>query len=62
MSPKKYQGYRMFPIDNFLVFYVIENDEVQIHRFLYGKRDYLLIRRFREYGGKRAIMINSGYE
>lgn len=36
-------GYRMFPIDNFLVFYVIENNEVQIHRFLYGKRDYLLI-------------------
>jgi toxin ParE1/3/4 len=36
-------GYRMVPIDNFLVFYVIANDEVQIHRFLYGKRDYLLI-------------------
>jgi len=36
-------GYRMYPIDNFLVFYVIENDEIQIHRFLYGKRDYLLI-------------------
>jgi len=36
-------GYRMIPIDNFLLFYVIENDEVQIHRFLYGRRDYLLI-------------------
>ena len=36
-------GYRMFPIDNFLVFYAIENDEIQIHRFLYGKRDYSLI-------------------
>jgi addiction module RelE/StbE family toxin len=36
-------GYRMYPIDNFLVFYTIENDEIQIHRFLYGKRDYLLI-------------------
>ncbi|HBD95311.1 MAG: hypothetical protein A2015_12840 [Spirochaetes bacterium GWF1_31_7] len=36
-------GYRMYPIDNFLVFYVIVNDEIQIHRFLYGKRDYLLI-------------------
>lgn len=36
-------GYRMYPIDNFLVFYVIEKNEIQIHRFLYGKRDYLLI-------------------
>lgn len=36
-------GYRMYPIDNFLVFYVIDHDEIQIHRFLYGKRDYLLI-------------------
>ena len=36
-------GYRMYPIDNYLVFYVIENDEIQIHRFLYGKRNYLLI-------------------
>ncbi len=36
-------GYRMYPIDNFLVFYVVENTEIQIHRFLYGKRDYTLI-------------------
>jgi addiction module RelE/StbE family toxin len=36
-------GFRMYPIDNFLVFYAIDNDEVQIHRFLYGKRDYMLI-------------------
>jgi len=35
-------GYRMIPVDNFLIFYVIENDEVQIHRFLYGKRNYFL--------------------
>jgi len=34
-------GYRMVPIDNFLLFYSIENSEVQIHRFLYGKRNYL---------------------
>ena len=34
-------GYRMIPIDNFLLFYVIENKEVQIHRFIYGKRNYL---------------------
>ena len=36
-------GYRMYAVDNFLVFYVIENDEIQIHRFLYGKRNYSLI-------------------
>jgi addiction module RelE/StbE family toxin len=36
-------GYRMVPIDNFLLFYIIENNEVQIHRFLYGKRNYLSI-------------------
>jgi addiction module RelE/StbE family toxin len=36
-------GYRMYPIDNFLVFYVIEKHEIQIHRFLYGKRNYLQI-------------------
>jgi toxin ParE1/3/4 len=34
-------GYRMIPIDNFLLFYVIESNEVQIHRFIYGKRNYL---------------------
>ena len=36
-------GYRIITIDNFILFYVIENNEVQIHRFLYGKRDYLLL-------------------
>ncbi len=36
-------GYRMIPIDHFLVFYVVKEDVVQIHRFLYGKRDYLRI-------------------
>ena len=35
-------GYRMIPIDNFLVFYIVNDKEVQIHRFLYGKRNYLL--------------------
>jgi toxin ParE1/3/4 len=33
------QGYRMIPIDNFLIFYIVKNKEVQIHRFLYGKRN-----------------------
>ena len=36
-------GYRMIPIDNFLVFHIVKGKEVQIHRFLYGKRNYLLI-------------------
>ena len=34
-------GYRMIPIDNFLMFYIINKSEVQIHRFIYGKRNYL---------------------
>jgi len=33
-------GYRFIPIDNYLIFYIVENKTVQIHRFLYGKRDY----------------------
>lgn len=36
-------GYRMIPIDNFLMFYIVEDEVIQIHRFLYGRRDYLLI-------------------
>ena len=36
-------GYRMIPIDNFLVFYVIVEKEVQIHRFIYGRRNYQLL-------------------
>jgi plasmid stabilization system protein ParE len=36
-------GYHMIPIDNFLIFYIVTSNEVQIHRFLYGKRNYLLI-------------------
>lgn len=36
-------GYRMIPIDNFLLFYTFDNDTVQIHRFLYGRRNYLSI-------------------
>ncbi len=33
----------MITIDNFLVFYIVTGNEVQIHRFLYGKRNYLQI-------------------
>jgi len=36
-------GYRMIPIDNFLLFYIIDNNTVQIHRFLYGRRNYFSI-------------------
>ena len=31
-------GYRMIAIDNYIVFYVVQDDEVQIHRFIYGKQ------------------------
>ncbi|MGO8694034.1 MAG: type II toxin-antitoxin system RelE/ParE family toxin [Rectinemataceae bacterium] len=33
-------GYRRIPKDNFLVFYIINEKEVPIHRFLYGRRNY----------------------
>lgn len=36
-------GYRMIPIDNYIIFYVIKGKEIQIHRILYGKRNYLKI-------------------
>ena len=34
-------GYRVIPIDNYLMFYVIKGEIVQIHRVLYAKRNYL---------------------
>lgn len=33
--------YRVFSIDNYIVFYVFKNDEVQIHRVIYAKRNYV---------------------
>jgi plasmid stabilization system protein ParE len=36
-------GYHIIPIDKFLIFYIVSGNEVQIHRFLYGKRNYLEI-------------------
>ena len=36
-------GYRIIPIDNFLVFFIVHEKEVQIHRFLYGRRNYRLL-------------------
>jgi toxin ParE1/3/4 len=34
-------GYRYLVIDNYLVFYIIENDAILVHRILHGARDYL---------------------
>ncbi len=34
------KGYRMLVVDNYLVFYVIRNREVQIRRIIYGMRKY----------------------
>ena len=37
----KLVGYRVIPIDNYLMFYVVRSNTVQIHRILYAKRNYL---------------------
>lgn len=34
------KGYRCLIVKNYLVFYVIIGDVVQIHRILYARRDY----------------------
>ena len=33
-------GYRVIPIDNYLMFYIVKGNTVQIHRVLYAKRNY----------------------
>ena len=35
------KGYRYLIVENYLVFYVVEGDVVQIQRILYGRRNYL---------------------
>jgi plasmid stabilization system protein ParE len=35
--------YRMIPIDNYLLFFIVVGEEVQIHRFIYGRRNYFLM-------------------
>lgn len=35
------KGYRYLVVKNYLVFYVVSGDTVQIRRILYGRRDYL---------------------
>lgn len=34
------KGYRYMVVENYLVFYVVDRDTVQIRRILYGRRDY----------------------
>lgn len=34
------KGYRCLLVKNYLVFYVMDRDTVQIRRILYGRRDY----------------------
>ena len=34
-------GYRVIPIENYLMFYIVKGNTVQIHRVLYAKRNYL---------------------
>ncbi len=34
------KGYRLVPIESFLVFYLIKESTVEIRRFLYGGRKY----------------------
>lgn len=34
------KGYRYLIVEDYLVFYMVVGDTVQIHRILYGRRDY----------------------
>ena len=34
------KGYRYMNVENYLVFYIVSGDSVQIHRILYAKREY----------------------
>lgn len=36
----KAKGYRCLVVENYLVFYVVKGDTVQIRRILYGQRNY----------------------
>lgn len=35
------KGYRYLSVNNYLVFYIVSDGVVHIHRVLYAKRDYL---------------------
>lgn len=34
------KGYRILPIKNYYIFYIVKETEVQIHRILYSKMDF----------------------
>lgn len=34
------KGYRCLAVKNYLIFYIVAGDAVQIRRILYGRRDY----------------------
>ena len=34
-------GYRYLVVDNYLIFYTIEQETIYVHRILHGARDYL---------------------
>lgn len=34
------KGYRYLTVKNYLVFFIVSGDTVQIHRILYARRDY----------------------
>jgi plasmid stabilization system protein ParE len=34
------KGYRLIPIGNYLVFYVIQPEQIQIRRILFGRKNY----------------------
>jgi toxin ParE1/3/4 len=34
------KGYRTLIVDNYIVFFIVKGDTVQIRRILYGKRNY----------------------
>lgn len=36
----RYAGYRMLIIDHYIVFYVIDNDVIEIRRIVHGRRLY----------------------
>jgi toxin ParE1/3/4 len=36
----KAKGYRYLVVENYVVFFVVKEDTVQIHRIIYGKRNY----------------------
>ena len=45
-EPWKSRGLRFFSVDNYIVFYIVDNDRKEVHvlRILYGKMDFPKIR------------------